>query len=95
MRAAVLGFPALVAACVSTPDRSYPVYMFEGSADALEQLAQAARTCGFGDVQLMIGGAHLHILSVSIPARADPRRDCTMRWISEHPETGFTVPAGL
>ena len=79
-----------VTACATTGPRSHPAFVFEGSEQNLLGLVAAARSCGFADAAITrdIPGGPLVVL-IDIPARADARFDCTMRWIRDHPETGF------
>ena len=75
--------------CATMP-RSHPAFVFEGSEENLIQLVQAAQGCGLADAAITreIPGGPLVVL-IDIPARTDPRFDCTMRWIGDHPEAGF------
>ena len=85
------GLAALaLAACATTRLRSHPAFLFEGRDEDLAQLVQAARTCGLENVELRprTGQAAAAVL-IDIPSRADPRFDCVLSWIGEHPETGF------
>jgi len=77
------------AACATVP-RSHPAFVFEGSEENLLQLVEAARRCGLADAAITrdIPGGPLVVL-IDIPTRADPRFDCTMQWIGDHPEAGF------
>jgi len=70
--------------------RSYPAFVFEGSEANLGRLVEAARGCGLPDAAItrQIPGGPLVVL-IDIPARTDPRFDCTMQWIGDHPEAGF------
>ena len=79
-----------IAGCATTQPRSHPAFVFEGSEENLTQLAQAAQGCGLADAAItrQIPGGPLVVL-IDIPARTDPRFDCTMRWIGDHPELGF------
>lgn len=79
-----------LSACVT--NRSYPVHVFRGG--NLEQLLQAGRACGYAEMQMELETPHATgMVSVEIPARRDPRYDCFMQWIRDHPEAGFSAPA--
>jgi hypothetical protein len=81
---------SFLAGCATIRPHSHPAFVFEGSEGNLVQLVEAARGCGLADAAITrdIPGGPLIVL-IDIPARADPRFDCTMRWIGEHPEAGF------
>ena len=79
-----------LSACATTRPRSHPAFLFEGRDEDLAQLMATARTCGFEHAELRprTDQAAAAVL-IDIPARSDPRFDCVLQWIGDHPETGF------
>jgi hypothetical protein len=69
-------------------------HLFEGRVENLERLVEASHACGLSEVELSLTTPHLtpRVL-IDIPERPDPRHECAMRWIGEHPDAGFRVPA--
>lgn len=80
---------AAATACATTTPRSHPAFMFQGRAEDLTQLVAAANACGLANVGLALDGPDAPFVLIDIPARHDPRFDCTMRWVRDHPEAGF------
>jgi hypothetical protein len=91
----------IIAGCATRGDippggagRSHRVYAFRGQSEHLEQLVSAGRTCGYTEAELDIELETPHLTSVvllEIPASTNARFECVLRWVRNHPETGFRL----
>lgn len=82
---------ALLAACASTPAGEYNVF-FSNNLEKMQMLMRAAQDCGYDEARLSTAGQDSFSISIPVPDQPLPEYDCTIQWISSHPEAGFPLP---